>query len=119
MPDMLPVEVQIISGSKKKKYQFQVIRNRELCPYFTLYSLYNTILVAEKLRGDACLRMLLPLYAVVQNRFEEARIKGVKFQIELQERIKSSRIKGVRVDKKAVKPGEEIQATVVLSRRRA
>jgi len=145
MPDMLPVEVQIISGSKKKKYQFQVIRNRELCPYFTLYSLYNTILVAEKLRGDAtiraqlsiqiegypdlklqnlysghqalyqtCLRMLLPLYAIVQNRFEEARINGVKFQIELQERIRSSLIKGVRVDKKAVKPGEEIQATVVL-----
>ncbi len=145
MPDMLPVEVRIGSGSEKEKYQFQVIRNRELCPYFTLYSLYNTILVAEKVRGDVtvkaqthiqienypdlrlqnlysgrqsirqiCLRLLYPLHAIVQNPFEEVRIKGVRFDIEVQERIKAARIKGVRVDKKTLRPGEEVQATVTL-----
>ncbi len=145
MPDMLPVRVQIGSASEKEKYQFQVIRDRELCPYFTLYSLYNTVLVAEKLYGDAtiksqlsiriegypalrlqnlysghqaiyqaCVHLLSPLYAVVQNPFKKVRIKDVRFDIEVQERIRSAWISGVRVDKKTVRPGEEVQATVTL-----
>jgi hypothetical protein len=145
MPDMLPVEVQIGSASEKEKYQFQVIRDRELCPYFALYSLFNTVLVAEKLYGDAtiksqlsiqiqgypdlrlqnlysghqavyhtCLRLLSPLYAIVQNPFKKVRIEDVRFDIEVQERIRSAWINGVRVDKKTVRPGEEVQATVTL-----
>jgi hypothetical protein len=145
MPDMLPVVVRIGSVSEKEKYQFQVIRDRELCPYFTLYSLYNTILVAEKIRGDAaieaqlciqiegypdlrlqnlysghqavyhtCLHLLSPLYAIVQNPFKKVRIEDVRFDIEVQERIRSAWINGVRVDKKTVRPGEEVQATVAL-----
>jgi len=57
VPDMMPISVRVGGSEDKDTYEFQVLRHRDLGPYFAGYVVFNTILSAEKRAGDATVRV--------------------------------------------------------------
>lgn len=57
IPDMVPVTLHIQSKTYKEGYRFEVVRDRYIGPVFLFYGLINAIEVAEKLYGDATVRV--------------------------------------------------------------
>ncbi len=150
IPDMVPVTVVIGSD----EYSFEVIRRRDFGPFFVRYSLFSSVMSAEKLFGDATVKVkskvqleghpdlelenvysgsgslfrysrsgsLLgtiyeisqPLFLLAKNDFERVNLKGVEFEIDVEEKIQSAKIEKISADKEIFKPGDEVDVSVIL-----
>ncbi len=144
IPDMVPVTV-VIGSDNAEKYSFEVIRHRDFGPFFVRYSLLSSVISAEKLFGDATVKVKSkvrleghpdlelenvysgsgslfeaisdisqPLFSVVKNDFERVNLKGVEFEVEVEEKIQSAKIEKISADKEIFKPGDEVDVSVIL-----
>ena len=52
-PDMVPVVAQVGGSGEKTSYRFEVVRDRDIGPFFIYYALANAIMAAEKASGQA------------------------------------------------------------------
>lgn len=52
-PDMVPVVAQVGGSEEKVGYRFEVVRDRDIGPFFIYYALANAIMAAEKPSGQA------------------------------------------------------------------
>lgn len=57
IPDMMPVTLHIQSNTQEEGVRFEVVRDRDIGPFFIFYGLMNAIEAAEKLYGDATVRV--------------------------------------------------------------
>ncbi len=57
VPDMLPVEIGVVSSPTTQTYRFEILRHRDLTPRLVWFVLLKTLETTEKLFGTSTLRM--------------------------------------------------------------
>lgn len=55
-----------------------------------------------------------PLHLLIENTFEEVEIERVSLEVDIKETRKTAKILGLRLNKNKVRPGEEVEVTLIL-----
>jgi hypothetical protein len=141
-PELIPLCIVIKSAGEKKEFNYKMIEDEFWSPTLLDWCVLNSIMSTSSPRektASSKIRVKLkdysepilvenstviaekwleeitgPFKAMMDNQFQKVDVQHVDLEIELSDTPLSAVIEGIRIDKFEVKPGEDINLTVIL-----
>ncbi|MDQ1327603.1 MAG: Peptidase protein, partial [Candidatus Poribacteria bacterium] len=141
----MKVRVKSLENNQVKEYNFEIAKSRIFSPTFILSTALDSILSATKTMGDYTMKthseitmkgypkfvrddvfsgtapdvvandFALPVYLIMQNRFEEVDIENISLDINFEDKRTNAMIDDVRINKSLVKPGDSVSVTMSIT----
>ena len=141
----MKVRVKSLENNQVKEYNFEIAKSRIFSPTFILSTALDSILSATKTMGDYTMKthseinikgypkfvrddvfsgtapevvaseFALPVYLIMQNRFEEVDIEGITLDITFNDKRTNASIDDIRINKNTVKPGDSVKVTASIT----
>lgn len=141
----MKVRVKSQGNDQTQEYNYEVAKSRIFSPSFILSTALDTILSATKTMGDYTMKthseisikgypkfmrddvfsgtapevvaseFALPVYMIMQNRFEEVDIENISLDINFEDKRTNAMIDDVRINKTLVKPGDSVSITMSIT----
>jgi hypothetical protein len=141
----MKVRVKSQGNDQTQEYNYEIAKSRIFSPSLILSTALDTILSATKQLGDYTMKthseinikgypkfvkddvfsgtapevvaneFALPVYLIMQNRFEEADIEGVTLDVTFNDKRTNASIDDIRINKNIVKPGDSVKVTASIT----
>jgi len=141
----MKVRVKSQGNDQTQEYNYEIAKSRIFSPTLILSTALDTILSATKTMGDYTMKthseismkgypkfvrddvfsgtapevvaseFALPVYLIMQNRFEEVDIENISLDINFEDNRTNAMIDDVRINKTLVKPGDSVSVTMSIT----
>jgi hypothetical protein len=141
----MKVRVKSQGNDQIQEYNYEIAKSRIFSPTLILSTALDTILSSTKTMGDYTMKthseismkeypkfvrddvfsgtapdvvaseFALPVYMIMQNRFEEVDIENISLDINFEDKRTNAMIDDVRINKSLVKPGDSVSVTMSIT----
>jgi hypothetical protein len=139
------VKITSQQDSQPREYNFEVANHKLFTPTLISSTAASAIYDAEKMMGEYTIRthseinledyptiskdnafsgtapgsvasaLASPVYALMQNTFEEADVESILLEMSFEDKRTTARIDGARISKDRIRPGDSLEVTVFLT----
>ena len=144
-PEFIPMKIKFRSPTRTQEYNFEIAKHRLYAPTFIFSIVLDTVSSAGKSVGDFTIKthseisikgypkvskdniysglspdmvaedFAIPIYLLMQNRFEEADIENLTLDITFDNVRTNALIEDVQIDKSMVKPGDSVNLKISIT----